>query len=115
MESSLKVYLIGMVVGFATLMLSAQEINEDTFSSTANFIKGIGIVVASVWLFFYMAMILISLPFLAIEPLKKYFTRKRYLPFPFMAAFLPILTPATIESKNTPAPFFIDSFANSSS
>ncbi len=87
MESSLKVYLIGIVVGFATLMLSAQEINEDTFSSTANFIKGIGIVVASVWLFFYMAMILISLPFLAIEPLKKYFTRKRYLPFPFMAGF----------------------------
>jgi len=76
MESSLKVYLIGMVVGFATLMLSAQEINEDTFSSTANFIKGIGIVVASVWLFFYMAMILISLPFLAIEPLKKIFYKK---------------------------------------
>ena len=55
------------------------------FSSTSEFFKGIASATAKIWLFVYLLIVVISLPFMTIVPLKRRFTMKQLLPFPFMA------------------------------
>ena len=84
MDSSLKLFLIGMAVGTFALFLSSM-VDDELLENPENlFVKFLS-ASATTWLFVFMIIVLTTLPVMAIEPLKKRFTRKRYLPFPFLA------------------------------
>ena len=79
MDNSLKLYLIGLAIGIgATVSIDLLEDNTNIFPS---FVSG----VFKLWHLLFMIIMITTIPFLAIEPLKKRFTRKNFLPFPFLA------------------------------
>ena len=85
MDSSLKLFLIGIVVGISSLILASlnnmEELLNDPRYYFANFLSMIGIS----WQLIFLGIIVTTLPVIAISPLKKHFTPKQFFPFPFMA------------------------------
>ncbi len=79
MDDSLKLFLLGLALGIgATVSIDLLEDNTNIFPS---FVSG----VFKLWHLLFMIIMITTIPFLAIEPLKKRFTRKNFLPFPFLA------------------------------
>ena len=96
----MKLFLIGIAVGTTTLFLVNIGDSQELWNNPGNFFAKFLAVTANLWLLVFMVIIVISIPIIALEPLKKRFTLKRYLPFPFMAgngfAFLSIQIIAVI-------------------
>jgi heme/copper-type cytochrome/quinol oxidase subunit 4 len=82
MDASLKLFLIGFVVSIiVTIILDQSEVDEEGFMKS--FVtKG-----AKLWQLVFMLTVLTTIPFMVIEPLKKRFTRKTFLPFPFLGGY----------------------------
>ena len=79
MDSTLNLFLIGLAIGITTsLVVTYSEDNEF-------FIKTLVDEGFLLWHIAYLVIMLTVIPFLAIDSLKKRFTRKTFLPFPFLA------------------------------
>ncbi len=81
MDSSLKLFLIGLALGI-TVSIILDQSNSD---SEGSFMKSFVIAGVRLWHLVFLIIMVTTIPFLAIEPLKKRFTRKTFLPFPFLA------------------------------
>ena len=79
MDKTLKLFLLGFALGITITVVLDQSEGTKTFMES--FFTG----VFSLWQLLFMIMIVTTVPFMAIEPLKKRFTRKNFLPFPFLA------------------------------
>ena len=79
MDNSLKLFLIGLIIGITTTVII--DLLEDGTHFMSSFISGS----FKMWHLFFMITMLTTVPFLAIEPLKKRFNRKNLLPFQFLA------------------------------
>ena len=79
MDSSLKLYLIGLAIGITTSIVIGYS--EDSTKFMKSFVTG----AFQLWHLVFLIIMITTIPFLAIEPLKKRFTRKTFLPFPFLA------------------------------
>ena len=79
MDNSLKLFLIGFAIGLMTTIILDRSEGNPTFMHS--FVTG----VFSLWQLIFMIIMVTTVPFLAVEPLKKRFTRKNFLPFPFLA------------------------------
>ena len=79
MDHSVKLFLMGFALGIATTIIIAQS--EDNTSFMSSLISG-GF---NLWKLFFLITMVSTVPFLAMEPLKKRFTRKNLLPFQFLA------------------------------
>jgi heme/copper-type cytochrome/quinol oxidase subunit 4 len=82
MDASLKLFIIGFAVSIiVTIILDQNEDDEEGFMKS--FVtKG-----AKLWQLVFMLTVLTTIPFIVIEPLKKRFTRKTFLPFPFLGGY----------------------------
>ena len=80
MDDSLKLFLIGLAVGITVSIVLDQSDDEEK-----GFLKSFVTVAAKLWHLVFLITIVTTIPFLAIEPLKKRFKRKTFLPFPFLA------------------------------
>ena len=81
MDASLKLFLIGLAVGISVSIILDPSNSDDEEGFMKSFVTN----GAKLWhLVFFLTMVT-TIPFLAIEPLKKRFTRKTLLPFPFLA------------------------------
>jgi len=81
MDNSLKLYLIGFSVGIIVTIILDQGVDDDGFMES--FVsKGV-----QIWHLIFMLIVLTILPFMAIEPLKKRYTRKTRIPFPILAGY----------------------------
>jgi len=81
MDDSLKLFLIGLAVGIIVSIILDQSNGDNEEGFMKSFVtKG-----AKLWHLVFMIIMVTTIPFLAIEPLKKRFTRKTFLPFPFLA------------------------------
>ncbi len=85
MHSSLKLFIIGMIVGLTIPLIAQSDEVDDLVTDPEKLIKRLARAGANLWTFLFFAMLVVTLPFLAIEPLKKRFTMKRLMPFPFLA------------------------------
>lgn len=83
MDSSLKLFLIGLIVGISVLLLG--NIDEELLNNPRNYFAKFLSASATIWRLVFFAMVVLTLPFIAIGPLRKRFPPKQYLPFPFMA------------------------------
>jgi hypothetical protein len=81
MDDSLKLFLIGLALGVAVSII----LDESDSDSESGFMKSFVTVGVKLWHLVFMIIMLTTIPFLAITPLKKRFTRKTFLPFPFLA------------------------------
>jgi len=81
MEESLKLFLIGLTIGI-TVSIILDQSNSD---GEEEFMKTFVTTGVTLWHIVFMIIMITVIPFLAIEPLKKRFTRKTFLPFPFLA------------------------------
>ena len=81
MDTSLKLFLIGFTVSIIVTII-LDQIDEDD-----SFMKVFAVNVAQVWHVVFMLTVITTIPFMVIEPLKKRFTRKTYLPFPFLGGY----------------------------
>ncbi len=79
MDDTLKLFLIGLAIGITTTIII--DLTEDNTNIFPSFVSG----VFKLWHLLFMIIILTTVPFLAIAPLKKRFNRKNFLPFPFLA------------------------------
>ena len=79
MDDSLKLFLIGLALGVAVSIIL------DESDSESGFMKSFVTAGVKLWHLVFMIIMLTTIPFLAITPLKKRFTRKTFLPFPFLA------------------------------
>ncbi len=79
MDHSVKLFLMGFALGVTTTIIIAQS--EDNTSFMSIFVAG-GF---KLWKLVFLLTMVSTVPFLAIEPLKKRFTRKNLLPFQFLA------------------------------
>jgi len=79
MDDSLKLFLIGLALGVAVSIIL------DESDSESSFMKSFVTAGVKLWHLVFMIIMLTTIPFLAITPLKKRFTRKTFLPFPFLA------------------------------
>jgi len=68
---------MGIIV---TIILDEREDNDGFMKSFVT--KG-----AQLWQLVFMLTLLTTIPFVVIEPLKKRFTRKTFMPFPFMGGY----------------------------
>lgn len=84
MDSSLKLFLIGLIVGITTLFILNMDY-EELWNDPANYFSKFLFVTAKSWLFVFLIIVVSTLPFMSIEPLRKRFTRRQFLPFPFLA------------------------------
>ena len=80
MDESLKLFLIGLAVGI-TVSIILDDIEDDG----EGFMKSFLTAGVKLWHLVFLIIMVTTIPFLAIEPLKKRFTRKTFLPFPFLA------------------------------
>ncbi len=80
MDESLKLFLIGLAVGI-TISIILNQSNGDE----EGFMKSFVTAGAKIWHLVFFIIMVTTIPFLAIEPLKKRFKRKTFLPFPFLA------------------------------
>ena len=81
MDSSLKLFLIGLALGITVSIILDQSVSD----SEGGFMKSFVIAGVRLWHLVFLIIMVTTIPFLAIEPLKKRFTRKTFLPFPFLA------------------------------
>jgi len=81
MDSSLKLFLIGLAIGITVSIILDLSSND----SEEGFMKTFVTSGVKLWHLVFMITMVTTIPFLAIEPLKKRFTRKTFLPFPFLA------------------------------
>ncbi len=81
MDDSLKLFLIGLTLGVAVSII----LDESNSDSEAGFMKSFVTAGVKLWHLVFLIIMLTTIPFLAITPLKKRFTRKTFLPFPFLA------------------------------
>ena len=79
MDNSLKFFLIGLTIGITTSIII--DLSEDNTGFMKSFVTG-GF---KLWHLLYMIIMITTVPFIAIEPLKKRFKRNYFLPFPFLA------------------------------
>jgi len=79
MDTSFKLFLIGFALGMTITVVLDQSEGTPTFMES--FVTG----AFKIWQLLFMIIMITTVPFLAIEPLKKRFTRKNFLPFPFLA------------------------------
>ncbi len=79
MDHSVKLFLMGFALGLMTIIILDRSEGNETFMQS--FVTG----AFSLWQLIFMIIIVTTVPFLAVEPLKKRFTRKNFLPFPFLA------------------------------
>ncbi len=79
MDDTLKLFLIGLAIGITTTIIIDQS--EDNTGFMKSFVSG----AFKLWQLFFLITMLTTVPFLALEPLKKRFNRKNFLPFPFLA------------------------------
>jgi len=81
MDESLKLFLIGLAVGITiSIILDQIEVDNEKV-----FMKSFVTAGAKLWHLVFLLIMVTTIPFLAIEPLKKRFKRKTFLPFPFLA------------------------------
>jgi len=81
MDASLKLFLVGLAVGITVSIILDLSNGDDEEGFMKSFVaKGV-----KIWHLVFMIIMVTTIPFLAIEPLKKRFTRKTFLPFPFLA------------------------------
>ena len=85
MHSSLKLFIIGLLLGLTIPLIAQGEEIDDILTDPEKLIRRLAKAGANLWIFVFFAMLVITLPFIAIEPLKKRFTMKQLMPFPFMA------------------------------
>lgn len=78
MDKTVKFFIIGFIIG---VIISLVPIDEKFDTIPKQILAG-GI---TIWKIIYFSILIITLPFLAIEPLKKHFTPYQYIPFSFMA------------------------------
>ncbi len=81
MDDSLKLFLIGLTIGITVSIILDQSNND----SEEGFMKTFVTAGVKLWHLVFLITMVTTIPFLAIEPLKKRFTRKTFLPFPFLA------------------------------
>ncbi len=81
MDSSLKLFLIGLTIGITVSIILDLSSND----SEEGFMKTFVTAGVKLWHLVFLIIMVTTIPFLAIEPLKKRFTRKTFLPFPFLA------------------------------
>ena len=81
MDSSLKLFLIGLVIGITVTII----LDLSHSDSEEGFMKTFVMEGVKLWHLVFMITMITTIPFLAIEPLKKRFTRKTFLPFPLLA------------------------------
>ncbi len=81
MDDSLKLFLIGLALGVAVSII----LDESDSDSEAGFMNSFVTAGVKLWHLVFLIIMLTTIPFLAITPLKKRFTRKTFLPFPFLA------------------------------
>ena len=81
MDDSLKLFIIGFSVGIIVTLILDQT-DDDEISMKFFVTKG-----AQLWQLLFMLTLLTTIPFVVIEPLKKRFTRKTFMPFPFMGGY----------------------------
>jgi hypothetical protein len=81
MDKSFKLFLIGFAVSITVTIILDQSDEDDSFMK---FFVAKG---AQLWHLVFMLTVLTTIPFMVIEPLKKRFTRKTYLPFPFLGGY----------------------------
>ena len=82
MDSSLKLFLIGFAVGIIATIILDQSDDEE-----GGFMKSFVTSGVKIWHFVFMLTVVTTIPFMVIEPLKKRFTRKTFLPFPFLGGY----------------------------
>jgi len=81
MDASLKLFLIGLTIGITVSIILDLSSGNDEEGFMQSFVtKGV-----KIWHLVFMITMVTTIPFLAIEPLKKRFKRKTFLPFPFLA------------------------------
>jgi hypothetical protein len=81
MDDSIKLFLIGLALGVAVSII----LDESDSDRESGFMKSFVTAGVKLWHLVFMIIMLTTIPFLAIIPLKKRFTRKTFLPFPFLA------------------------------
>ncbi len=81
MDDSLKLFLIGLAVGLTVPIILDQSEGD----IEKGFMKSFVTAGAKIWHLVFFIIMVTTIPFLAIEPLKKRFKRKTFLPFPFLA------------------------------
>jgi len=81
MDESLKLFLIGLAVGITVSIILDQSNGDDEEGFMKSFVTN----GAKLWHLVFFLIMITTIPFLAIEPLKKRFKRKTFLPFPFLA------------------------------
>ncbi len=80
MDDSLKLFLIGLAIG-----ITVSIILDDNEDDGEGFMKSFVTAGAKLWHLVFLIIMVTTIPFLAIEPLKKRFKRKTFLPFPLLA------------------------------
>ena len=83
MDKSLKLYIVGFFVGLiiALVPVPGEVVGVD---DPDKIIKQIFAGGATIWKVIYFSILVLMMPFLAIEPLKKRLTMKQLMPFPFI-------------------------------
>jgi len=83
MDTSLKLFIVGFIVGLiiALVPVPGEVVGVD---EPEKIIKQIFSGGATIWKVIYFSILLLMMPILAIEPLKKRFTMKQLIPFPFI-------------------------------
>lgn len=85
MDSSLKLFLIGVLVGASSLILASFDNVEELWNNPRNYFTNFLSMIGTTWQLIFLVIVVTTLPFVAIAPLKKRFTPKQFFPFPFMA------------------------------
>ena len=81
MDPSLKLFLIGLAVGITVSIILDQSDGDDE----GVFMKSFVTAGAKLWHMVFLIIMVTTIPFLAIDSLKKRFKKKTFLPFPFLA------------------------------
>ncbi len=83
MDQSLKLYIVGFIVGLiiALVPFPGEVVGID---EPEKIIKQIFAGGVTIWKVIYFSILVLMMPFLAIEPLKKRFTVKQLIPFSFI-------------------------------
>ena len=85
LDKTLIIFILGAIIGVVVALLPPPEEFEDYLGDPTKFAERIASGVADLWLFIFLLIHLITLPVLAIEPLRKHLTNKKFFPYGFMA------------------------------
>ncbi len=84
MHISLKLFIVGVIVGLIVALAPYPE-DVQYVDEPEKYLKEVFAGGAKIWKTVYFLILIIMLPFMAIEPLKKRLSMKQFLPFPFIA------------------------------